>query len=47
MQEFRDWIATKRSLEFLELIGKIAIGGFAMLGAISLASGVAGMFSVP
>jgi hypothetical protein len=45
MPAFREWIETKRRQEFFETLGKIAIGGLAILGLITIISGFTGTLS--
>jgi hypothetical protein len=42
MPGFRDWIASKRRQEFFEAMGKILVGGLAVVGAIAVISGSVG-----
>ena len=45
MPPFRDWIGTKRRREFLDAVGKIAVGGLAVVGAIAIINGITGSAS--
>jgi hypothetical protein len=45
MPAFREWIETKRRREFFEILGKIVVGGLAVLGAITIISGIVGALS--
>jgi len=45
MPAFREWIETKRRQEFFETLGKIVVGGLAVLGLITIISGIAGASS--
>lgn len=42
MPGFREWIETKRRQEYLNTLGRIAVGGLAVIGAISIISGIVG-----
>jgi len=43
MPGFREWIETKRRQEFFEALRRIAIGGLAALGLITIVSGIIGV----
>ena len=45
MPGFRDWIETRRKQEFLDTLGKIALGGLAVVGTITIISGAIGMLT--
>jgi hypothetical protein len=45
MPGFREWIETKRRQEFFETLGKIAIQGLAVVGAMTIVSGIIGALS--
>lgn len=42
MPSFREWIDTKRRQQFFKVLGRIAVGGLAVIGAISIISGIIG-----
>jgi hypothetical protein len=42
MPEFREWIETNRKQQFFETLEKIAVGGLAVIGLITIISGIAG-----
>jgi hypothetical protein len=42
MHGFREWIETKRRQEFLDTLGKIIVGGLAVVGATAITSGIIG-----
>jgi hypothetical protein len=45
MPSFREWLETKRRKEYFNILAKVAIGGLAVVGAISILNGVAGSLS--
>ncbi len=45
MPGFRDWIESKRRQEFFDGLGKIAIGGLAVVGGIAVLNGIIGALS--
>jgi len=42
MSGFREWIETKRRQEFFDALGKIIIGGLAVVGGVTILSGIIG-----
>lgn len=42
MPGFREWIETKRRQEFFDALGKIIIGGLAVVGGVTILSGIIG-----
>lgn len=45
MPSFREWIETKRRQAFNESLGKLIVGGLAVVGFIAVISGIAGALS--
>jgi len=45
MPGFREWIETGRKQKFFESLGKVAVGGLAVAGAIAIISGIIGALS--
>jgi len=45
MPAFREWIETKRKQEFFETLRKIAVGGLAVLGLVTIISGIVAALS--
>jgi hypothetical protein len=45
MPAFREWIETKRKQEFFEILRKIAVGGLAVLGLVTIISGIVAALS--
>lgn len=43
MPGFREWIETKRRQEFFDSLGRIVIGGLAVVGLITIVGGIAAM----
>lgn len=43
MPGFREWIETKRRQEFFEALGKIIVGGLAVVGAIAIVTSIVGV----
>ena len=43
MPGFREWIETKRRQEFFDALGRIVIGGLAVVGFIAIISGITGV----
>jgi hypothetical protein len=42
MQGFREWIETKRRQEFFDTLGRILVGGLAVVGVFAVVSGIIG-----
>ena len=45
MPGFREWIETKRRQEFFDALGRIVVGGLAIVGFIAILSGIVGALS--
>ena len=43
MPGFREWVETKRRQEFFDSLGKLVVGGLAVVGLIVIISGIVGM----
>jgi hypothetical protein len=42
MPSFREWIETKRKQDFIDVLGKIAVGGLAVVGGVAILCGIIG-----